>query len=314
MIIDRIAAGCNVDSSYIELVARSASHRYKTYRVKKRTRGYRTIDHPARELKLIQSWLNKNIFSSLPVHQVVYSYNKGRNIRVHADVHRRGNYLMRLDFANFFPSIYTTDIARLLKRNASSLDFRLSKKDIQLITKLVCKDGRLTIGAPSSPVLSNAILFEFDKLLAEHCYSQSVTYSRYADDLYFSTNKSNTLSQIHDFVFRTIREMESPNLIINREKTVFTSRKRQRRVTGLILTSDKKVSLGRDRKRYIKGLVHKFTCGELNRSEISYLRGYLSYALSIEPTFIKSLENKYGIKTIKAIQIEHKSISRKKRQ
>jgi RNA-directed DNA polymerase len=68
-LIDRIASDLRLPSQYVQLVAYTASHRYKTYLIAKNRGGSRRIDHPARELKLFQRWLVNNIFSRLPVHK-----------------------------------------------------------------------------------------------------------------------------------------------------------------------------------------------------------------------------------------------------
>lgn len=294
MITQRISVECGLTQAYVQLLANTASHRYKSYKIKKRTKGYRQIEHPARELKLVQRWLINNIFVHLPVHESVYSYRRGISISKHASLHVKNSFLMRIDFADFFPSIRAVDIRNLLDENALFFDESLSKRDIQIIAKLVCRNGNLTIGAPSSPILSNAILFQFDESVSRLCRKSGVLYSRYADDLYFSTNKADILNSVYEYVDVLIKEMKTPRIRINRDKTVFTSRKRLRRVTGLVLTSDKKVSLGRDKKRYIRSLVYKYMNDELSKPKTAYLRGYLAFAVSVEPTFINSLENKYG--------------------
>ncbi len=267
MLLKRIASAIHLPAELIELISITASHRYKTYRIKKRKTGYRTIDHPARELKLLQSWVAKNLFSHLPIHDAVFSYRKGRNIRDNAELHRKNNYLLRVDFTDFSPSIRTIDIATLLLNKNDRLPQKLSRNDVSLVTSIVCKNGRLTIGAPSSPIISNTILYEFDNRIAETCANYSVTYSRYADDLFFSTNKPNVLDKILKNVIEEVSLIQNPKLSINNQKTVFTSRKRQRNVAGVVLTSDNKLSIGRKQKRLIKSLVYTFKNGKLSQDK-----------------------------------------------
>lgn len=302
MLVKWIASDIQLPVEFIERVSISASHRYKSYRIKKRTKGYRTIDHPARELKLLQHWMVDNLFSALPVHNAVYSYRAGRNIQGNANIHRKNNFLLRVDFADFFPSIRAVDIVKLLQKHQDVLPFRLSRRDTVLVTSIVCKDGHLTIGAPSSPIISNAILFEFDDHIASVCKSYSVKYSRYADDLYFSTSKRYVLEKVLEEVKRAISDMQYPRLRINNQKSVFTSRKRQRKVAGVTLTSENKLSIGRQRKRAIKSMVHEFKVGTLARDKASYLRGLLAFVQSIEPSFMAALEKKYGSETISEIR------------
>lgn len=301
MIIARIARSAGLDADFLARIARTASHRYKTYSIPKKTGGLRLISHPSKELKFLQRWLVDNLFSHLPVHGSVYSYREGVGIRDHALVHARKNYLLRVDFADFFPSIRASDIDRLLNENRERFPFRLNKQDIEIVCAIVCKNGQLTIGAPSSPILSNAVLYTLDRYWTTHCKRKDVVYSRYADDLYFSTSEPNVLKDIFAKFEQYIQKMGSPKLLINRNKTVFTSRKRKRHVTGLVLSSDNKVSLGRNKKRWVRGLVYKFKNGELSNEQTSYLRGYLAFAKEVEPSFYRALEAKYGKVLLNAI-------------
>lgn len=310
MIREEIANANNLEHNYVDLLIRTASHRYKTYTIKKRIEGNRRIEHPAREIKLIQRWLVDKYFVHLPVHDAVFSYRKGINIAMNANIHRKNRYLLRTDFKEFFPSIKANDIRILLERHADSCDLQLSGTDIDDITNIVCRYGRLTIGAPSSPILSNAILFELDTKMMSICEGMDVRYTRYADDMYFSTNAPQTLSRVYEKLVTTVSQFSSPALFLNKDKTVFSSGKSIRRVTGITITSDHKLSLGRGKKRYIRSLVYRFTVKKLDNLEKSFLRGYLAYAQSIEPAFVDRLEQKYGKDAINAI-MHGKNKSRK---
>lgn len=301
MIIARIARNVGLDAQFLGRIARTASHRYKTYSIPKKTGGMRVIAHPSKELKFLQRWLVDNLFSNLPVHKSVYSYRNGVGIRDHALAHAQQNYLLRVDFSNFFPSIKASDIARLLSENREKFPFQLNKQDLKIICSIVCKNEQLTIGAPSSPVLSNAILYTVDKYWTTRCKRSGIVYTRYADDLYFSTCQPNILDGVFSDLQTYIQKLESPKLQINRDKTVFTSRKRKRHVTGLVLTSENKVSLGRNKKRWVRGLVYKFKSNQLTDEQTSYLRGYLAFAMEVEPSFYQSLETKYGKELLRSI-------------
>jgi hypothetical protein len=295
MILEKISRETGVDTRSIEAIINSADSLYKTYSIRKKNGGLRHINHPTPTLKFLQRWIVRNFITRLPVHQNVISYRKGVGVHKNAAVHASSNYLLKMDFKDFFPSITTADVKRLLLENKDSYPFStLSANDIDLVAKIACKAGRLTIGAPSSPSISNAALFRFDTIIARECERMNVLYSRYADDICFSTNTPNVLSNVKNAVQRILLTILSPRITINDDKTVFTSKKRKRLVTGLVLTSDRRVSIGRTKKRYIKGLCHRFILGNLSNDEASYLYGYLSYIKSVEPIFIQSLKSKYG--------------------
>lgn len=305
MIIKKIENDTRLSADYIQSVIDTASHRYKSYYIDKNKGGKRLIQHPSKELKLLQRWVAKEIIASLPVHDSVYSYREGRGIATLCDRHLKDNYLLRVDFKDFFPSIKGKDVVHLLKNNMGLFTSKLSRNDMRDIRSIVCRFDKLTIGAPSSPAISNAILYKLDIFLYDTSLSMGIKYSRYADDLYFTTNNQGKLSEILEVLKKYLKEHSSPTLLINHDKTIYTSKKRKKVITGIVITSDGKKSIGRKKKKFIKGLVYKYTREELEQKEITYLRGYLSYIKSIEPEFISSLSRKYGDDVISMINNEN---------
>jgi hypothetical protein len=294
MILERIAKETGVPQDEILNLVRTASHRYKTYRIRKRTGGYRVIDHPTPDLKFLQRWLNRNIFRDLPVHERAFAYKRGVGIADNANVHARNNFLLKVDFRDFFPSLTDNDVRLALERHAAEMSVSFTETDISTILRIACKHRALTIGAPSSPLLSNAILYDFDCFLAGICLENHVDYSRYADDLFLSTNQPNLLAGILETIRTDIGNRNSPQLTINNAKTVFTSKKHKRVAAGLVLTSDGRLSIGRKKKRSIRTQIYLYSSDMLPLDEISYLRGYLAFVKSVEPDFLMSVRRKFG--------------------
>lgn len=279
----------------IDLVS-TAQYRYKVYRIPKRQPNqFRTIAQPTPEIKLIQRWLIDNVLTSLPIHKVATAYRDGRSIADHAAVHTKNRFLLKMDFKDFFNSISVLDIRRYLVEVG-----KLSAEDAHIVSQLVCwrdKDKKrlcLSMGAPSSPHLSNVILYEFDKKIVQLCRVHKVAYTRYADDLAFSTNKKDVLAIIAQQVREVCNELEYPRIQINEKKTVSISRAFKRVLVGLVLTPDGKVSLGRERKRRLRSELNRFTQDRLDEADIPALRGELAFAWSVEKEFVKSLVRQFG--------------------
>jgi len=295
MLAEQIAKETGLSVEYVVGLAKSASYRYKTYFIPKRSGEFRQIDHPARELKLLQRWLLDRVLSSIGIHRAAYAYRRGASIALHAAVHAPNNFLLKVDFRNFFPSIRSDDVESALQRWKHEVKgFRLSDQDIKFIRQVVCRKGRLTIGAPTSPAISNIVMRNFDTHWSGLCDQMGIAYSRYADDICFSCNQAGVLQGLLTRLRDELSRAASPRLGLHDEKTVFTSRKRRRIVTGIVLTSDNKLSLGRPTKRRIRSLVHLSIHGELGPDKLAYLRGFLAYARSVEPSFISSLRRKFG--------------------
>lgn len=282
---------------YLDKIARTASRLYKTYSVPKRTGGYRSIHHPAKELKVLQRWLLHAVIRNWPVHPAAQAYEKGRSTGMNASIHASNSYLLRMDFTDFFPSMTMEDMLKYFKDNPDSTT-NWDSRDIEFFIRIVCRHGQLTIGSPTSPRLSNVLCRQFDSLVIDMCDVEGVKYTRYADDLFFSTQRPNVLHRIEEGVVKILERIEYPaNLRINSKKTHHSSKKGRRIVTGLVLTQGGAVSIGRAQKRYVRSQIHQFET--LDKESRRRLAGYLAYVRSVEPAYINSLVIKFGPRRIR---------------
>jgi RNA-directed DNA polymerase len=295
--VQEIARSLQLSEAYVLRVAASANHRYKQFTIKKADgKSNRLIEQPSRGLKLLQRWVVRRIFDQLPTHPCAHAYVKGRSIGTNAAVHRGSRYISRLDLENFFPSLTSGDVESLLRRNRISIGgSNLSDEDIHLVGLLTCRFGRLTIGAPSSPTISNKLLYDLDMRLAQIAAEHNANYTRYADDLYFSCSQSGTLYDVCKQAEEALAGTTNPRLVINRGKTYHGSRKRRMVVTGLRITPDAKVSVGRDLKRRIRVVAHKAHNKTLGQEDLGWLRGMLAYVSSIEPDYAERIRSRYGV-------------------
>lgn len=293
--LSAVAAGTGLAPVTVFKLIRSASHRYKSFPIPKSDGSARIIHQPAREIKLLQRWCVRKIISRFPEHPAALAYKPKTGIKAAAELHGRSRFLLHLDFKNFFPSIKEEDVLALCLENSSRLlPYIQNLDDRKAFCRLVCRNGCLTIGAPSSPALSNAVMHGFDTEVWSVCRHHTIEYSRYADDLYFSSNVPGALKVVAGLVADTLRGVRCPRLELNRDKTSWSSKKRRRRVLGLVLSTEDKVSIGRERKRQIRVRVYLATLGRLKPDEIESLNGMIAFARSIEPDFIKSLQGRYG--------------------
>ena len=286
MLVLRLQRETGIHHSRLRKIIRTSSHLYRTHQIKKRTGGWRRIDHPAPRLKVIQRWMARNVFTRLPASDRVYSYRKGLSVRDLADFHKDSKYFLRLDFKDFFPSITKRDIVDLLEKHVDVLKNVIGgPEDIELVAHAVTRGGSLTIVAPSSPAISNSILYGFDLAASKLCSNLKARYSRYADDIVISCTEAGQLHTLESAIKTLVAETLSPSLRVNETKTHHTSKKHLVRVTGLVLTSQNQVSVGRAKKREIKALVHRYLREEIGAEKNAYLVGYLAFINSIEPSF-----------------------------
>jgi RNA-directed DNA polymerase len=123
--------------------------------------------------------------------------------------------------------------------------------------------------------------------------AQGITYTRWADDLFFSTIYPDILKDYPEKTESILKALAFPSsLELNRSKIRHSSKKGRRQVTGLVITSDKRVAIGRHRKRFIRRQLHRFAA--LTEPEREELAGLLAFAIDIEPDFLNALIIKYG--------------------
>lgn len=291
------------EAQILRLVARSP-HAYKIYTIPKKSGGLRTIAQPAKETKYVQRWLMINIFVQLPLHESAVAYKLGASIKKNADLHRKNSYISKFDFQNFFPSIKEVDLVSHFTKHLAD---RFTSVDIQYMARLCCisskgtKDRCLSIGAPSSPMLSNSVMYEFDSLVDSWCKPMGIVYTRYADDLTFSTNEKGISTEIEKKIADFIHHLDYPKLRLNNKKTAHLSKKYQRRVTGLIINNEDEISIGRERKRAISALIHRCSINMLSMEEKYNLQGLLGFAKDVEPTFVMRMRKKYGSEIIDSV-------------
>jgi len=301
MLLTQMSTTLGLPKRVIQALSRKASHAYKVYTIPKRDGGARVIHHPSKELKALQRWLVYNVISHWPVHSAAMAYRPNLNILANATKHNHSRFLLRMDFQDFFPSITSEDVNTYLENLRFSEQLKWDSGDLELFAALVCRQGVLTIGAPSSPALSNALCFDLDQQLESLAHARNVIYTRYADDLFFSTIRPDVLKDFPDLVKEVAKDLSCPaGLMVKESKTRHSSKKGRRQVTGLLLGSDDVIGIGRPRKRYIRGLIHKFD--SLTPTEKRRLAGLLAFARSIEPDFVNALILKFGTERIAEVQ------------
>jgi RNA-directed DNA polymerase len=284
----------------LQRVINTAPARYKVYGIPKRHgAGVRIIAQPSRELKAIQRYVLHNKLALYPVHEAAMAYCAGRNIRQNAERHQPENVILKLDFQDFFPSIKVRDWEKYARRiGVDGVDL----DDIKLYSRIMFwgRERRstvprcLSIGAPTSPALSNILMYDFDVALFQQAEEMGVRYTRYADDITISATSEDAVLSFEKRVVRAVRALKSPKLAFNDEKRGLYKRGQRRMVTGLIVTPDRKVSIGRERKRLISAMLNRSSQDLLDLLGRSRLKGLLGFSIAAEPEFLGRLRIKYG--------------------
>lgn len=253
------------------LYAVAFNPRYITHRLRKKAGGYRTILIPPEPLRAVQRWVLRNVLDQVPVDLHASAYVRNRltpPTLANAHPHVGNDYLMCLDFKDFFPSIDANRVRRVY------YDLGYRGKGLHLLTALCTLHGNLPVGAPTSPALSNLVCRPLDKRIANYVRRFDVTYTRYADDLTFSANFPRTLDRVLPMIRRIISE---EGFRENPAKYRRMGPARKRVVTGLVITNDA-CGIGVKRYRILRSRIWN------NKGATdSYLEGMKAWLKTVDP-------------------------------
>lgn len=250
---------------------------YIVHRIPKHSGGVRVLHEPKPELKVLQKrvlrWLQAR---GLNGGKRSHAFERGRSIATHARLHVGKRVIVRLDLKDFFGSTTGAMIHDALVKDG------LSAEQAQEIVEMCCLDGSLPTGAPASPLLANVAAKRMDLRLSALAASRKVTYSRYADDLTFSSNETD-LNHIIPAVDAIIADC---GYMLNRKKTLVMRSGRRQLVTGLVV--NRELNAPREARRNLRAQLHSLKCallngGEFDEKSFENARGIASFAASVNP-------------------------------
>jgi len=242
--------------------------KYKTFTVPKKSGGVRTISAPCPELKLLQRRLSDGLQSCWDeintdkkiTKPISHGFRKGASIFTNSYVHRGRRFVFNVDIKDFFDSI---NFGRVYGFFVKNKDFALTESVAKILAAISCHEGRLPQGSPCSPVISNLIGQILDIRLAQLARKYGCSYSRYADDLTFSTNErifpsAIALSNIdHSWVAGAVlsKIIEKCGFQLNTKKTRMQYRDSRQEVTGLVV--NRRINTRPEYRRLTRAMTHQ---------------------------------------------------------
>lgn len=226
-----------VEYKTLNYYAYGSGKRYKSFTIPKKMGGRREIMSPVKGLNNIQKKLSILLEDIYKPHTAAHGFISNRSILSNATPHINKKSVLNIDLQDFFPSITATRIIGLLK----SKPFGLSNQVASAIAALTTVDDKMPQGAATSPVLSNMICYRLDRQLTKLSRAERVTYSRYADDITFSTTRASFSDMfikviIDDIIFLsdTLQEViYMNNFDINVKKVRLSQGTKPKFVTGV---------------------------------------------------------------------------------
>jgi len=262
------------------------------------------IFSPSPKLKKYLKFLNKYIFDYANINEnVVYSYRQDKSPFDAVARHAENKYFFQTDIKDFFSSINVNDVEMVIDTNLDCTSISDIQNYKNHLLRLTTIQGRLPIGFPTSPNISNTCLFSFDNELEVFCIDQGITYTRYSDDIILSSNDKDILAPARDFVVNKLKLLYGERIEINHKKTKFTHKGGKIKLLGLVILPSGKVSVDMKMKSHLEILLHFY----INDREkyADYLKnnydgdpakisGQLNYINAIDNSYLDKLRKKYG--------------------
>ena len=249
--------------------------------------GKRIIHIPSPELKRVQRLIMRKYFKP---HLTPLS------VKDAASVHCGKKWLMKLDIKDFFNSISEEQIKDVIHQYAALYESpnqirSREDSDVEQIFSMCTINGNLPTGAPTSPYIANLLLKEFDLHMEYYCRSCDVYYSRYMDDLFFSTyGPQYLLSLVELEVLRQFKEM---GFGVNVEKIKYISSNKRQQVLGLGVNNKQPVLTKDDKRKYRAYFYNMLYPIQFNKQ-----KAYKEHELEVlgHLAYIKSVDEDYYIR------------------
>ena len=241
--------------------------KYYQFSISKQSGGYRIINAPSEKLKKLQKSITNLLTDCLTELDDLKKYTpfshgftKGRSIATNAKSHKNRNWVLNFDIHDFFGSINYGRVRGILIKDRN---FQLDPKIATLIAQIACHRNALPQGSPVSPILSNIVTRPLDVRLLSLAKKYGFTYSRYADDITFSSNKRDLpskLASINENGNWKLSSEISDLLVrsgfgVNHQKTRLQYDRNRQTVTGLIV--NKRINVPREYRKTVRSMVHR---------------------------------------------------------
>ena len=286
---------------------------YSRFEIPKRSGGKRIISSPKPKMRIAQSFINDQILKKLQPSKHAYAFRPEISILDNAKMHLDQSVIVKMDIKDFFPSI-------TFIRVRGYFEYLGYNPGIATILALLCTDAprvRVTFkgesqivamgprslpqGACTSPGLANLIASRLDNRLdsLSKKFSENWVYTRYADDLTFSTNAENSKdAKIGNLISAVTNICADENFMINAKKTRIMRAPHRQSVTGLIV--GERVRLPKSTIRKMRSLFHNIEKNgheqvsiELGKNSLNVAQGYWAYLFMVQPGLALKYRKKY---------------------
>ena len=279
-------------------LSNSLEKHYHTVYLPKSDGSKRKLSVPDLILKLVQKSIADNILIQYPISKYAKAYKPGSSIQKNARPHVGKKKILKLDIEGFFDHILYSRV-----KDTVFYEEKYSESIRILLTMLCYYNDSLPQGAPTSPAITNIIMYDFDETVGAFCNEKNIAYTRYCDDMTFSGCFDER--EIISFVKGELRKL---GLFLKNRKTAVISASKRQAVTGIVV--NEKMNVTKDYKKTIRQEIYyikKFGLDEhLKRLGISdkqqyvlSLKGRIAFVLQTIPNNCEFIEYKNFLDSIR---------------
>lgn len=277
---------------------------YVAFEIAKATGGTRRIHAPRAALKRAQRRVLDGILALLPAHEACHGFVKGRSIVTNAAPHQGARVVVKIDLADFFPTIHYRRVAGLFAsygypREVARLLAGLCTHRAKLADGRVAWPGVLPQGAPTSPAIANLVCRRLDARLAKLAARAGATYTRYADDLTFSF-KGEPGVRLGRFFWWVDQICQAEGFTENAKKRRVLRPCLQQRVTGVVVNQG--LSVPRETRRRLRAMLHRCRTQGVEAVAAAQGRPDLKAVLAGTAAFVKMVQPAAGEKLVAAVR------------
>ena len=240
--------------------------------------GKRVILAPCDELKKVQRYFKTALNWTYPL-----KINTFKSAKIHCGK----KWVLKMDIKDFYNSVPHEYIEKVVKNTCK----KIKNADVNYYLMITTLNGKHPTGAPTSAHIANACFSPVDKRIKAYCNAFCVDYSRYMDDMTFSSDDKYFLNMIEKFVQKTLTNF---GYKLNDKKTKYISDNKQQNVLGVVV-NNKDVRLPKTLRKKLRAMIHSysvFKSGGAKEVDLKYrtwdekslakLNGYLAYAKQVD--------------------------------
>lgn len=253
----------------------------------------RKLSVPDLILKNVQRSITENILTYYPISKYATAYKRGSNVQQNATPHVNKKKILKLDIEGFFDNIIYSQVKDIV-----FYESKFSEPIRILLTMLCYYRESLPQGAPTSPAITNIIMYDFDEKIGAYCEEKGISYTRYCDDMTFSGDFDEK-----EIILLVKEKLKKLGLFLKNRKTAVINRSKRQTVTGIVV--NEKINLTKEYKKKIRQemyYIEKFGIDNYAKNQgisdipeyLMSLKGRIAFVLQTCPNNCEF--NKYKIK------------------